>query len=102
MWRRIVTFLFHRRCPAQSDAVEALFAEHLTANERAGRAADDVTRASHQTRGRLEQLRAEIIERTDADRRTRPQPHTSDVRALVEDVLSRPGLRGLPPNRDPS
>jgi hypothetical protein len=89
MWRRIVN-LFHRKpCPAHAKAVEAVFAQNLTAQVRAGEAAASVTRSSDQTRHHLQRLRREIAERTDADRFTRPQPHTSDVRSLVETVLTR-------------
>lgn len=89
MWRRIVN-LFHRKpSPARSEAVEALFVENLSAHERVKRAAESVTRSSDQTRYRLQCLRREIAARTDIERQSRPQPHTSDVRHLVETALAR-------------
>ena len=96
-----MNFLLRRPCPSRSAAVEALFAENLTAHERASQASDEVTRVSDESRHQLERVREEIAERTAANRRSRPEPHTSDVRQLCEDVLNRPGLRGLS-DRDPS
>jgi hypothetical protein len=82
--------LFHRKpCPAHAKAVEAVFAANLTAQARAGEAAAHVTRSADRTRGHLQQLRQEIAERTDQERHSRPQPHTSDVRSLVDTVLAR-------------
>jgi hypothetical protein len=82
--------LFDRKpCPVQSRAVEALFAENLSAHARAGQAADHVTRSADRNRSSLQRLRQEIAERTDQERHSRPQPHTSDVRALVDTVLAR-------------
>jgi hypothetical protein len=89
MWRRIVHSLFHRNCRARSEAVNAVFDQNLTAQVRAGEAAADVTRSSDRARYRLERLREEIAERTDQERQFRPQPPTSDVRSLVETVLTR-------------
>lgn len=95
--------LFNRRPdPAQTEAVDAMFAANLSAHERAGQAADHVARSSDRTRNHLERLRQEIAERTDQDSRARPSPPTSDVRRLVNDVLTNPGLRGLPHTRDRS
>jgi hypothetical protein len=89
MWRRIVNFLSHRKGLARSEAVNAVFAQNLRAQVRAGEAAADVTRSSDRTRHRLERLRQEIAERNESDRRERPQPPTSDVRHLVERTLAR-------------
>jgi len=89
MWRRIVS-LFHRKpCPAQSHNVDALFAENLSAHERAAQAALHVERSADRNRGHLQRLRQEIAERTHHERQARPEPHTSDVRLLVETVLTR-------------
>ena len=94
--------LFHRhRCPVENDTVKALFAENLQAHERAGRATEEVTRVAEDSRRDLEGVREDIARRTNATRNSRPEPHTSDVRQLCEDVLNRPGLRG-PSDRDPS
>ena len=94
--------LFHRhRCPVEDDAVKALFAENLQAHERAGRATEEVTRVAEDSRRDLEGVREAIARRTVATRNSRPEPHTSDVRTLVEGVLDRPGLRGSS-SRDPS
>lgn len=82
-------FLFHRKCHARGEAVDAVFAQNLKAQVRAGEAAADVTRSSNQTRFHLERLRQEIAERNESDRRGRPQPPTSDVRHLVERTLAR-------------
>lgn len=89
MWRRIVHFLLRRPCPSRNAAVDVLFAENLTAHERAGQASVDVARASDRNRHRLERVREEIAERTAAEEQMRPQPHTSDVRSLVETALAR-------------
>ena len=90
--------LLRRPCPARTEAVDALFAENLTAHARAGQASDDVARASDRNRHRLERVREEIAERTAEDQHSRPEPHTSDVRELVETALarvqSRPGRGG--------
>lgn len=95
--------LFHRKpCPVHNEAVEALFAENLSAHERAGLAADHVARSSDRTRTNLHQLRQEIRRRTDLEQRARPEPPTSDVRRTIEDALTSPGLRGLPHIRDKS
>jgi hypothetical protein len=82
--------LFHRKPdPAQTEAVDALFAANLSAHERAGQAADHVARSSDRTRNHLERLRREIAQRTDQESRARPSPPTSDVRSLVETALAR-------------
>ena len=82
--------LFYRKpSPVRSEAVEALFAENLSAHARAGQAAEHVARSSDRTRDHLERLRQEIARRTEDERRARPQPSTSDVRSLVEQVLTR-------------
>ena len=82
--------LFHRKPqPAHSEAVEALFAANLSAQARAGRAADHVAQSADRTRSNLHRLRQEIARRTDMESRARPEPHTSDVRELVETVLAR-------------
>lgn len=100
MWRRLMNLLLCRNCVASETALDALFAASLSAQERAAQASDDVGRASDRNRQHLETVRTEIARRTAAGRRTRPEPHTSDVRAMVEEVVNRPGLRGLPPNKD--
>lgn len=80
---------FRRQTLPRSAEVAALFAENLTAHERAGQASEDVARASDRNRHRLLQVREEIAERTAAERRMRPDPSTSDVRSLVETALAR-------------
>lgn len=89
MWKRAMNFLFHRQDPATVTQVDALFADNLSAHERAARASDGVARASDANRHSLEALRVEIAQRTAADRRMRPEPRTSDVRSLVETALAR-------------
>lgn len=82
--------LFHRKpIPVRSEAVDALFAENLTAHERAGEAAKHVARSAARTRTNLDDLRREIARRTALEGRARPEPPTSDVRSLVEQALSR-------------
>lgn len=97
-----MNLFFHRhRCPIEDEAVKALFAENLQAMERAGRATEEVTRVAEDSRKTLEGVREDIARRTDATRSSRPQPRTSDVRQLCEDVLNRPRLSGSS-DRDPS
>lgn len=82
--------LFHRRQhPAHSEAVDALFAANLSAQESAGLAANHVARSADRTLSNLHQLRQEIARRTDLESRARPEPPTSDVRSLVEQALAR-------------
>lgn len=82
--------LFHRKPhPAQSEAVEALFAANLYAQERAGLAAENVAQSADRTRSNLDALRQEIARRTALESRARPSPPTSDVRTLVETALAR-------------
>lgn len=90
MWERIMSLFYRRgRCQIEDQAVKALFAENLQAHGRAGRAAEDVTRASDNSRERLQHARAEIAERTAAESRMRPDPRTSDIRRLAEAALAR-------------
>lgn len=85
-----MSFLFRAgRCPIEDDAVKALFAENLEAHDRAGRAAEEVTKASDDSRAKLESARVEMKSRSRHQQQTRPEPPTSDVRSLVENALAR-------------
>ena len=89
MWRRIVSLFYRKPYSAHSEAVEALFAANLSAQKRAGLAANHVAQSADRTRSNLHLLRQEIARRTDLESRARPSPPTSDVRSLVETALAR-------------
>ena len=85
-----MSFLFRTgRCPVEDRAVKALFAENLEAHDRASRAAEEVTKASDDSRAKLEDARAEMKNRSWHQQHARPEPHTSDVRRLAEAALAR-------------
>ena len=77
------------RCPINDQAVKALFAENLEAHDRASRAAEEVTKASDNNRADLQQIRAEMKHRSEHQKQTRPEPHTTDIRLLAESALTR-------------
>lgn len=69
--------------------LDAVLARNLEAQQRSGRAADDVVHAADDQRVRIEATAAKIKERESSRIRNAQPVRTSEVRDLVEEMLRR-------------
>ena len=96
LWERVMLHFFpkHHPAPEASKKVDAAFERMVCARIQVGEVAGEVaqTARAHQQRVQVERLK--IRERTAETAAKYPTGRTTEMRALVEEVLMHPGLRG--------
>lgn len=101
MWERVMSILSRlRHGRDQPAALDAAFAQALLAQERKREAADSVIEAAQRQRAVAEREAERVRQRTAEERASWPKGRTTEIRQLVEDVLARPGVRGLSSEKD--